>query len=368
MLAATLRVAGMTLLEYQVRQAHAAGAAHIVVLANRLPQSLITAFNRLERDKIKPELARSARDAADRIHPDETLLVISGGIFATPDVIARVAGSASPVLLTRDPAGGDAFERIDATAHWSGIALLDGGMLRETASVLGDWTLGPTLLRIAVQRDVARDHVGAGQADTVLHLANDADAEAANRLLATGDFLADRLIDRLYTPVGSLALPRLMGSPSLIGLAPFVPLVLLAAAIGAAVAGYGRVGIVLLLIAHFPAWLAVRLARATGDSSRLVRLIGPAMAGTASALCLALGWWQYDQSGDQSVVALALFAAAQFHPKLSWRQTVDPLPAMLILLVAISFGMLGLGFTLVIMASLFSGLWRSFRVGNAALS
>ena len=56
-----LPVAGQTLIEYQVRIARACGAAHIVVLVDRIPGALVSAFDRLRADGMDVDVARDAR-------------------------------------------------------------------------------------------------------------------------------------------------------------------------------------------------------------------------------------------------------------------------------------------------------------------
>ncbi len=363
-LAACLPVAGMTLLEYQIRQARSAGAGHIVVLASRMPQALVTALDRLARDKITPDIARSARDAADRIHPEESLLVMADGIFAPPDVIAHVAGSLQPLLLTRDAEGAGAFERIDGSAHWTGLALLDGGMLRETASLLGDWALGPTLLRIAVQRAVMRDHLSAAETDHVLHLAGEGDAIVANRLLASVPVGEGGWINRIYGALGKLALPPLMNRAGLIDLVPLFPLALIALALIAGVAGWVHSGIGLLIAAHFPAWLADRLGRATSHRTRMLDLVMPAIPWAASALCLLLAWYSYQVLADRAMLSLGLVAGLSLHNAESGKPTLDAVLAMLVLLLCSLSGFADIGFLLVILAGILPALWGRFKSRN----
>ena len=151
---------GRSLIEHQARQAAAAGAHHIVILVERVPAALVNAVDRLKREGIGVELARSVADAADRIHPEEQLLLIADGIIARQDLIARAAGAQAPSLFTL-PESIDTtqFERIDAGARWAGLALIDGALLRKTVAMLGDWDLQSTLLRRIVQSEAMRVEV-----------------------------------------------------------------------------------------------------------------------------------------------------------------------------------------------------------------
>jgi hypothetical protein len=351
----------MTLFEYQVRQAQAAGAGHIVILATRMPQEMMAGLDRLARDKIVPDIARTARDAADRIHPDERLIVITAGIFATPSTIKTIAGFATPVLLTRDAAGAQAFERIDGNTHWAGLALLDGAMLRETASLLGDWALAPTLLRIAVQRGIAREHLDQQATATVLSLETDADAVAANRFLATEPHGESGLVDKVYAPLARFALPPLMNRAGFIEPIALVPLVLLAGGLALGLFGWVNSGIALLCAAHAPAWLAERLATATSHRVRWLDFARPAFMLVASILCLLLAWRHFGLVGDRSILPLGLITAIQVHLRWDSAKPLDPVPAMGVILVASLAGWPDIGFLAVLLAGVLPAIWRRFQ-------
>lgn len=156
-LRATLPLAGRALLEYQARLAVYAGAEHILVLVERVPVALSMAVDRLRRDGLRVEIARDVADAADRIHPNERLLVIGDGCIAASGQAERMAETRPPTMLTvPDDDAHAMFERIDGTARWGGLLLIGGALLRDTVAMLGDWDLESTLLRRAVQAEAAR--------------------------------------------------------------------------------------------------------------------------------------------------------------------------------------------------------------------
>lgn len=151
-LRAALPLAGATLLEHQVRRAVRAGAGHIVVLVERLPAALIGAIDRLRKSGTRVDIARSVSDAADRIHPDETVLVIADGCIANADIFNRLVATPAPALMTvPDMPGLEDFELIGAQMRWAGLALIDGNRLQTTAARLGEWDFELTLLRQALE-------------------------------------------------------------------------------------------------------------------------------------------------------------------------------------------------------------------------
>jgi hypothetical protein len=151
-LRATLPLAGYTLVEHQARLAASVSAGPIIILVERVPAALTSAVDRLRRDGLNVEIARGLADAVDRIHPDEALLLFADGCVPDRALVARLAASAGPAVLTvPDDAAHVRFERIDASARWGGLLLIDGARLRRTAERLGEWDLESTLLRRAVQ-------------------------------------------------------------------------------------------------------------------------------------------------------------------------------------------------------------------------
>ncbi|MET0373700.1 MAG: hypothetical protein ABW128_05515 [Rhizorhabdus sp.] len=156
-LRATLPLAGRTLIEYQAGLAIAAGAAHVVVLVERVPAALAQAVDRLRRQGARIEIARSIPDALDRFHPEERILLIADGAVAAQGAVGALTAEAAPALLALPDIQDYAdFERIDAAERWAGFALLGKPALDATAQMLGDWDLTSTLLRRLVQAGAVR--------------------------------------------------------------------------------------------------------------------------------------------------------------------------------------------------------------------
>ncbi|WP_076071069.1 hypothetical protein [Sphingomonas montana] len=156
-LRATLPLLGRTVVEHQARQAVGAGATHLVLLVERMPSALTAALDRLRRDGVSIEVARTIGDAADRFHPDERLLLIADGCVADQVMLDMLAMQPAPALMTvPDQPDTVEYERIDAQCRWAGLGVLDGAAVRSTAAMLGDWDAQSTLLRRAVQAGARR--------------------------------------------------------------------------------------------------------------------------------------------------------------------------------------------------------------------
>jgi hypothetical protein len=151
-LRATLPLAGRSLVERQARLVAAAGANPIVLAVERVPQALLAAVDRMRRQGLNIVLARTAEEAAEAVHPGDRLLLVADGLLAGEGHIGRLIDIPGRSILTvADARVDDRYERIDAESRWGGLAMLDGEMLKQTASMLHDWDLQSTLLRRAVQ-------------------------------------------------------------------------------------------------------------------------------------------------------------------------------------------------------------------------
>lgn len=152
-----LTLGGQTLLERLAYQAARMGAGHIILCAGALPAAMVSALDRLRARGLDIGLARSPREAADMLHPDEKVLVFANVVFIQDGELMELVTSDAPTVLTLpEPWGRDRFERIDATDNWAGVASLPASMVRETVAMLGDWAFAPTLIRRAVQQGVTR--------------------------------------------------------------------------------------------------------------------------------------------------------------------------------------------------------------------
>ncbi len=150
-------ILGADKIEFQLRRARAAGVGHAVIYVERVTSTLLATVDRLRGEGLSVDIARTVGDAAELIHPDEAVLIIAPDVVVSADRLASVVASDEPVLLcVRDEPANDRYELIDPTARWTGIARIDGGLLRRTAAMVGDWDLASTLMRRAVQEGAAR--------------------------------------------------------------------------------------------------------------------------------------------------------------------------------------------------------------------
>jgi hypothetical protein len=352
-LPALLPVAGQTLIEYQVRLARHAGAAHIVVLVDHMPSALVAAFDRLRADNIDIDIARDARDAADRIHPDEQLLVMASGAVAAREIIGAIAASQTPVLLTvNDVPFHQHFERIDAKARWAGIALIDGKLLRATAAILGDWTLAPTLLRTAVQGGAKQLPVTEGA--QVALLSDQGGAQAFSNSLArgiqkpSGGWIARTLIN----PLARRITPLLLAKEVPLDLIVALPLVLVGSSLLLAMTGWLGAAFGVFLLAGIPAAMASIMTSIGARESSLLALFGRFHLPSACFILLVSGWILSGGGQLWGVIVLAAWAGSlmllmnRSRAEKAWYADAETLGGTM--LVAIMLGQPLVGMALVI--------------------
>lgn len=152
-----LTLGGQSLMERLVWQACRIGCRHIVLCAGPLPAAMMSALDRLRARGVDIKLARSPQEAADYFHPEEKVLVFANALVLPDTELEQlVARDRAAALTLPEPWGRDRFERIDAVDNWAGVVTLGAPMIRETASMLGEWAFAPTLIRRAIQQGVER--------------------------------------------------------------------------------------------------------------------------------------------------------------------------------------------------------------------
>ncbi|HYW15073.1 MAG TPA: hypothetical protein VE891_02825 [Allosphingosinicella sp.] len=305
---ATLVVAGRTLVERQVRLAAGAGAEPIVVVVERVTAPLSAALDGLRSDGVAVVLARSADEAAEAVHSSDRVLLVGDGLVAPEAVIARLVSLDGPsILVVPDLRVDDRYERIDAQSRWAGLALIDGQMLKQTASMLQDWDLQSTLLRRAVQAG-ARQISVRGEAEDELPLVAETSEDlieleaqiVAGAHVRRGDWVSRYLL----APVERLATRSLMPTavtPTALGLGATLLMGLGGLAFGKHWLG---LGLAFLLLATPLEGIAERLG-----SVRLQGVRGPSWWGallpTISAGVLLILAFSLSDSRGWGCIALA---------------------------------------------------------------
>jgi hypothetical protein len=344
------RLMGSDPIETQLRRARAAGAGHAVVYAERVTSELLAVVDRLRREGLTVDIARTVADAAEYIHPDEAVLMIAPGVVVTLDRLLAVANSADSVLLcVRDEPANDRFELIDPTARWTGFARIDGGLLRRTAAMVGDWDLASTLLRRAVQEGAGRMTLTPEEAGQDLLVVDSATAaqQSGRRLIAATPVEAAGWGTKWLVAPLARTLARVASDLNMeaqwVTLAGFTVFALGGVC---ALAGWLVPSLLLLILGQTLDLTSEIGTRAAAASARFERLRFPVRAATASLVVLAMGITLALRSVQWGCIVLALviigatwLAAplARDDPRMAmWRS--DPSGHALIGILGFAFG------------------------------
>jgi CheY-like chemotaxis protein len=331
-LRALLPLAGQTLIEYQARCLAALGAAPLLVLVERVPVALNDAFDRLRAEGITVVAVSDGSEAASRFEAGTDVILLADGIAPDMNDVGRLGdgdgalgAEAALILTVPDDEAHEAYERIDATHRWAGLARLPAGLVGATAAMIGDWDLQSTLLRRAVQAGarLAPAAIGEGQGPVL------ADGEAMagfeRRLLLASRGARSDLVSRFILPlVEEIATERLMETrvrPE------WLVRVAVALTLGAALAftrGWLWQGLVAMVLATPLDLVARRIAllrlRPLSPSLLAKRMLWPA----AGLALIGLGWFEARHGGGSGAMISALAAAAFAEAMRIERRSTEP--------------------------------------------
>ena len=331
-LRALLPLAGQTLIEYQARCLAALGAAPLLVLVERIPAALNDAFERLRGEGIAVVAVSDGAEAASRFEAGTEIILLADGIAPDMNDVGRLGdrdgadGNEGAIILTvPDDEAHEAFERIDATHRWAGLARLPAGLVGATAAMIGDWDLQSTLLRRAVQSGARLAPAASGEGAGPFMADGDSMAGYERRLLVASRGARSDVVSRFILPlVEEVATERLMETR----IRPeWLVRAAVALTLGAALAftrGWQWQGLVALLLATPLDLVARRIAllrlRPLSPSLPAKRMLWPA----AGIALLGLGWYEALHGGGWGAMVAALAAALFAEAMRIERRSTEP--------------------------------------------
>jgi len=364
-----LHFAGQSLVEYQARQAAAAGADTVMIVVSAVTQPISRAVDNLTADGIAVMLIRDMVSIVRGAPRDRDLLLVADGVIVPQhhfEAMARETGNC--LLVAKDSRASERFERIDAGRRWAGLARLTPDLLFSTLDMIGDWDLELTLVRAAVQagaqwREVRDDDVLEGRI-ALIETQQEADL-AGSALLATPSHRPDAtgIVDSIIiAPVASW-LSGLM----LRGQVPALQMQIGAAAIAgigilAALLSWLGIAIPLLILATLLAHSSdrlIQLARRAGQDK--AAMLAPPLLVLAGIALIGRGIGR-DAEGVYLALLLGVITAAGWKGRLRFvpRWAISsPTAALVILLAGIAAGH---GAFALLVANLFAILTLGFAL------
>lgn len=142
-LSGPLKIAGVPLIERQIRQARRAGVSRAFVVGGS---------HGYGSDVVNID---GAAMLVPRLADSDMVLVLAPGLVIDDRIVTAViaavpADRAVPVVATWPAAARLGVERIHALTFAAGVAVYPGALVRRIAAQLGDWDLASTLLRAAL--------------------------------------------------------------------------------------------------------------------------------------------------------------------------------------------------------------------------
>jgi hypothetical protein len=312
--AALLPLLGQTVIEFQARQAHAVGATHLIICAAQFPAALVSAVDRLRAEGINASFARNAHEAAESIHPDEDLLLFAEGAIASTERLQDLAVIEKAAIIVRAHNPQTAhLELIDADHVWAGIARIDGALIRKTSAILGEWSLAPTLLRMAIQAGASRIELKEGGRQDITVIRDRPGArDAGDQLLSLEK---PRQIDALsqfgVDPIAKLA-AKIAGHSALpFAIIALIPLALMLVAIGLAAFWWIKTALAVFVVAAIPAVAATKLGSASLRRAKALDWHFRAKSWVGRGLIFAATYWLVLLGSDWGCLVLAAWIVWQ---------------------------------------------------------
>lgn len=168
-------IAGIALIEYQIRTVAEAGIDHIVLWTEDLFSEdneennsaletkahfnfqLVNVIERLRKEAIYLSLIQGRQELSAAFSDNQSVLLLEGDCLPSIHLVETLVRNTAPTLLTiEDGISSQEFERIDASERWGGIALVEGKIIKEAKNIPDDWDLILTIMRQTMQSGCKR--------------------------------------------------------------------------------------------------------------------------------------------------------------------------------------------------------------------
>lgn len=291
-LRAFLTLAGRSVIAWQIACARETGCERIICLCEGANAELIELQREVEAGGIEFHAIRSLVQLTVLLRTDDDLIMLLDGLFVEPSVIKDLVkndkGSRirqrvitlgqDDELVTQMP---DDFERIDASRHWAGVAVVHSATAQKLSDCPPDGDAMSLLLRLALQTGVPCEPMRQSEPDAVGVLLSVSQDVLNERQRALIEAISEPLVwTAPFQAIGSLLAKKfaLSGIEQVREFGLGSAGLLMAIGIACAWLGFGAVGIFASALGVFcgtlvTRWCSLRL-RLFGDqgSSRFNRI------------------------------------------------------------------------------------------------
>lgn len=150
-----LTLAGKTVARRQLDFALAAGCEAVIVLGDGGSAEAIALRHAAELAGARFQAVRDSHGLLGAVRADDELLVLAPGLLPeAPAAIEALAKGRRVLVFPAGPAVAAGFERIDANRAWAGALVVGGPQVERLSDLPADIALGSALVRIAMQANV----------------------------------------------------------------------------------------------------------------------------------------------------------------------------------------------------------------------
>jgi hypothetical protein len=153
--ASMLLVGGQSILELQISNLEHCGICRFMIEVDRVSGKLVQIADKVQNRGLAVEFIRSGADIRRFIKPDDRLWVQSEALYVAPGLLSQLLERRGTFIVTLDGHDeNEAFERIDITSRWSGIAIVNAKIAYSVENLPEGWSMTSSILRQGLQEKV----------------------------------------------------------------------------------------------------------------------------------------------------------------------------------------------------------------------
>jgi hypothetical protein len=154
---------GKPFLFHQLKQLERLGVSKVAISVESVPPALPAIVEQLDRPGFNIRILRTPADLSALVTDTQAVFVKSGDTQISDEILAGLLLQKGRFVsrLPEQPEHA-AFERIDLSSRWAGLAMIDGMIARQASVIPEGWSLDSCLLRQALQSGVSLQDMPTG--------------------------------------------------------------------------------------------------------------------------------------------------------------------------------------------------------------
>lgn len=330
------KIFGKPAIFHQVKQLQRLGVDDIIIAVDAIPGELPQLVEQMRAEGGNVRLLRPV-NFSETDYFDGPFLLVAPELWIDDGLLQKaLSWKANSVGTVEEGPANGLFERIDLNRRWSGLAVLEAGILLQSRDMPEGWSLASFLLRHSLQLGASEVAISQQMITdgSLLHVSSTGDYEK----LVGAKFLEFRQSGTVETFVASLSgsfIAPVSQKPALMAAFGWVPVVVSIASIAAAYAGHIMAALAVYVLAlcleTFRQQLRAVEYHLKGDD-----YLSWAIHFAGMATLLASFWRSGESLVDMlflTTLLVALVLMSQMPPKDRTLRTISPLAVTLSLLI-----------------------------------